>query len=500
MNNLFSKSTLRHIEIIKLLHMYSNTVNKNKILIELDIKDSTIKKDIVTMNQLYSDILTIKLDNNIIELQYINNCSIESFYRFIVKSSSILDIIENIFFNSYYSLEELANDSYLSVSTTYRIINKFNTISKKYYGFEVDTKNLDFKGDERNVRTFFVQLFKEKYAYSEWPFKEIERSSFHNMIIEFYNINNAKFVYSFLEIMSLICAVNFIRIKNKGFIMNNIDKNNINLNSLQNYINSNPFKEFFNKFNIVLNEDNLIELFYNYLNKDFIFSFKEMIEKSKYVNLISSSLLKILSETDRIRKKFKLNLENLDELIIRIHNGAILYNTNTNINYIAYNRNDFYVTQIKQVFPKFTKDVELFIQDLLIEIKGVAKPFEINHLTYILISTWNDLIPQLFSKKSKLKTLILSRFNSYHAGSLKSQLDLYFKLILDTHLYTENILDLKHIENSDYDLIIADFNPPEKINQPWFYIHENPTIKDYLSISETISLLINKRWLIDNDE
>ncbi|MFM1524889.1 MULTISPECIES: hypothetical protein [Helcococcus] len=53
MNNLFSKSTLRHIEIIKLLHMYSNTVNKNKILIELDIKDSTIKKDIVTMNQIY---------------------------------------------------------------------------------------------------------------------------------------------------------------------------------------------------------------------------------------------------------------------------------------------------------------------------------------------------------------------------------------------------------------------------------------------------------------
>ncbi|MFM1581086.1 helix-turn-helix domain-containing protein [Helcococcus bovis] len=62
-------------------------------------------------------------------------------------------------------MEELANHSYLSVSTTYRIINKFNTISKKYYGFEVDTKNLDFKGDERNIRNFFVQLFKEKYAY-----------------------------------------------------------------------------------------------------------------------------------------------------------------------------------------------------------------------------------------------------------------------------------------------------------------------------------------------
>ncbi|MFM1581084.1 M protein trans-acting positive regulator PRD domain-containing protein [Helcococcus bovis] len=141
------------------------------------------------------------------------------------------------------------------------------------------------------------------------------------------------------------------------------------------------------------------------MGKDLVFTFKEIIEKSKHVQSISTSLLKSLTKTDRIRKKFHLNLENLDELIIRIHNGAILYNSNININYIVYNRNDFYVTQIKQVFPKFSKEVEEYTQNLLLQINGVAKPFEINHLTYILIPTWNDLIPKLFAKKKQIKNL-----------------------------------------------------------------------------------------------
>ncbi|MFM1581085.1 hypothetical protein ABGF48_02550 [Helcococcus bovis] len=83
------------------------------------------------------------------------------------------------------------------------------------------------------------------------------------MIVEFYNINNAEFVYFLLEVMSLVCAVNFTRIKNKGFVIKNLNKDNIDSDSLQRYINSKPFNDFFNKFNTELNEDNLIELFYN---------------------------------------------------------------------------------------------------------------------------------------------------------------------------------------------------------------------------------------------
>lgn len=47
-------------------------------------------------------------------------------------------------------------------------------------------------------------------------------------------------------------------------------------------------------------------------------------------------------------------------------------------------------------------------------------------------------------------------------------------------------IDLAYLQNSNYDLIVADFNLPENLDKKWIHIHGNHSLGDFKFIVDTI--------------
>ena len=58
-----------------------------------------------------------------------------------------------------------------------RYIQKINNSLKKKFDFQISKKNLQFIGNEQDIRFFFVQYFAEKTGFFEWPFDFVDEAS-----------------------------------------------------------------------------------------------------------------------------------------------------------------------------------------------------------------------------------------------------------------------------------------------------------------------------------
>ncbi|MFM1538645.1 helix-turn-helix domain-containing protein [Helcococcus bovis] len=494
MIRLFNKKTCRHIDIINFLHANQDTISIAKLRDILNVKESVLKSDIEYLNANYSDILRIKTtSSSTMSIHYINNSSIESFFRNIINNSAILNMVKSIFFNNFNSVDDLASALFTSPSTIYRMINKFNISSINKYNFKIDKKSLTFSGMEDNIRSFFIQFFKEKYPFNEWPFETLNRHLITKSIIEYFNVFNSKYEYSYLEVMAWNCAVNIYR-ANKHFSLLpylNIDK--INNSSTTKLLKSNILRSAFNLFELDFTEENIIEVFYKNVNVNFVHTFEEFTDKANYNKAISISLHRGFSDIYSIKNKYNLKINNIEKLIIRVHNGAVMYNSNIKSNCILYNRYKMYIDKFSSLYPYLVNDVQIYLRNYLTTFKGIINENEVEHLTYILLSTWDSLIPQLHSKSTKLNALIISRFNSLHAYNIKNQLDLFFSYFLDTTLLENNVLQNDSIYNQKYDFIIADFIPKNKQNKKWIYIQEIPSAKNYLELTKMIAEILDSK-------
>lgn len=495
MIRLLGKRTIRHTDIIKHLHINSNSISQEHLIRILEVTDSVLKSDIEYLNSNYPDILKIKTSNNIISIIYNNDSCIETFFRTIINNSNIFNMIEALFFYKFNSINSLAENQFTSISTIYRMIDKFNTAATNKYNFRLDKKSLKFIGSEKNIRSFFTQLFKEKYAIDEWPFININKNTIKKAITEYFKINNInKFEYSYLEIMSWTCAVNLHRTKLNFPVISQMETNKINYDIIKNLLKSNILQNIFRTFYIPLTENNLINIFYNYVHVDLVHTFKEFTDKADYSPNIAISLHRGFSDTFSIKNKYNLQLNNIENLIISVHNSAVLYNSDIKSNCVIYNRRKMYIDQIYKQFPELVTDIKTYLSNYLTSLKGSIKKNEVEHLTYVAVSTWKGLISQMYNLSDKLNVLIISRFNSVHASNIKVQLDMIFKCFFNTVLFDGNSLEIDNINFDDFDLVIADFIPVNNKVPNWIFIQETLNPNDFLEIIKKISKFIKYKF------
>lgn len=171
----------------------------------------------------------------------------------------------------------------------------------------------------------------------------------------------------------------------------------------------------------------------------------------------------------------------------------MLYGTSIHSKYILYNRSKLYVERMRNSIPSFVSDAESEMKEYITSIKGYASSGEINYLTFTLLTTWDNLLPQLYKSQRNIKALVVSRFDYFHALSMKSQIEFYFSSFLTTSLYEDDELYLDKIENSDYDLIITDFSLPKNFKKRWLYLHGSRTLNDYKGMIDLIHDISNKK-------
>ncbi|MFM1540462.1 hypothetical protein, partial [Helcococcus ovis] len=150
--------------------------------------------------------------------------------------------------------------------------------------------------------------------------------------------------------------------------------------------------------------------------------------------------------------------------------------------------------QIYKQFPELVTDIKTYLSNYLTSLKGSIKKNEVEHLTYVAVSTWKGLISQMYNLSDKLNVLIISRFNSVHASNIKVQLDMIFKCFFNTVLFDGNSLEIDNINFDDFDLVIADFIPGNNKVPNWIFIQETLNPNDFLEIIKKISKFIKYKF------
>lgn len=97
--------------------------------------------------------------------------------------------------------QELEDQFYLSNSSLKRLLAKLRG-ALKVYGLNIKSNPFMIIGDERLIRNFYTQYFRESYSHTEWPFigvnQELLEKTFERLLT-YYGINKNHFEYSHLR-------------------------------------------------------------------------------------------------------------------------------------------------------------------------------------------------------------------------------------------------------------------------------------------------------------
>lgn len=512
MKEILNNTENRRLKMIELMNLFSNYAPKNLMLKKLGCKEATLRADVDILNKTYPDIFNVHINNQSIFLNYLKNANISSFYNKFINSFSMFNMLEFLFFNNIDSLELLADKLYTSISSVYRMINKFNSMAIRKYKIYIDTKNLNLGGSEKDIRSFFIQFFSEKYNFCDWPFDKIKYKDIAELIKYVYKIAKIDITYSDMNVITMVIAVNISRFKQGYRLYCNEDDyslfkedSNKNSNFFKDFIQHKDHQDKISKimsklnlsYNFITNED----IFGVFLQEGLATSFNEMLIKSKEIESFKLSLVSILKLTYSLTQKYNINLSNLDDLALHLHNSLLLFNTVPNSNFILFDRNRLYIEKLESRFPDFVADATDYISEYILSHDKNPCKEKLNFLLCIFFTNWEDLIPQLYKRHDKLKVLVLSRYNIYYSRSLKSQLELFFNSFMDISLCEEESIDMDYLNKCDVDLIITDTDLPKNLKKDWIRIHGNYSLKDYKFITDTIYMLMRKKkqYNIDQD-
>lgn len=492
MRSLLNNSEERRLTLIEILSFYCNSAKKDEVLKIMDYKENTLRSDIDYINEKYEKILKLTLSTSHINLEYFDNQSISTFSEIILDNLIIFKLVENIFFDKYSSIEDLSSHLYTSPSTVYRLIDKFNESAGKCYNIGLDTRNIHFTGDERDIRDFFIQFFAEKYSLQKWPFKDIDKSSVQNLIIELSKFYNVKLNYSDLETMCLTCAVNISSYLD-GFSIDVKDVNSISKDIYQKYfVDKQPpqiIKKELENLGLDTSFQSIYNVFHNYMHKDFIYSFDYFlnlpIESDEYFE-IRKSIHSLFSVIYNLIKEFDTPVINTDELAVILHNESLLFNSRPRSNFILYNANQFYIKKMKINYENLVNASYKELKNYLVNMKGHADEQEIHYLIYRLISTWIGLTPRIILNKKKVKILVASLTNFHHSISMKEFLETILSDFIEIDIYDEQIFDVKKVDDPKYDFVITDFSLNLKNGPEWKYFHGDQSYNNIMQISQII--------------
>lgn len=142
-----------------------------------------------------------------------------------LRESPSLKLLELLFFRDFSSLEELAEELFVSLSTLKRLIKKTNTYLSHTFAISIVTSPVQVSGDERQIRLFYLKYFSEAYKISEWPFGDIlNLKNCERLLSLLIKEVDVKVHFTLFQHLKILSGVNLIRYY-KGYSCSYNNKN-----------------------------------------------------------------------------------------------------------------------------------------------------------------------------------------------------------------------------------------------------------------------------------
>lgn len=160
---------LNHLELTPLQTTSIQEVCDSLSLSSFIVKKS-IKQIIEDLNEHHITGIQIKLDSKKISLNSDGTDSILTLQRIYLKDSNLFLLLDGIFKEKEFSLEQFSANQYLSLSAAYLLRNELEVILNKY-SISIDS-DLQLSGLESDIRLFLFEVYFHSFNSLEYPFSK----------------------------------------------------------------------------------------------------------------------------------------------------------------------------------------------------------------------------------------------------------------------------------------------------------------------------------------
>ncbi|MFA3776637.1 helix-turn-helix domain-containing protein [Bacillus safensis] len=494
---LIETKSKRMISILKLL------VSQNKWwtiqeFVDLEIGSfRAIQHDLEIMKSYLTDdhepLLQFQLRKGI-SIRFSQRLRVDYYIREILLENTTIQLMTGIIFESPKPFLDWVNDLNVSRSTLYSTIKKINEELKEY-DIELRSDTMQFHGNEKEIRRFFVEFSFEIYGNHYWPFLQIEKqsvSAFLSKLCELFHINLSEIT---INKYYFWVAVIIQRLKENQTIQP--DTYSVHLQPISSefeqlweYLQNSYhalYEESFKQFKITIPQP---ELTYFLVVIPMVGNFKSFYsieEKVKLLHLYFPDLYnRIQCLIQQLDNFYFQKINNRQELTIQLMQFYLNRKELKGDGEFIFKTTSHFLEQVKLRLPYFYKRMTQLIQ--LLNADDLLASFIHNQdsLISLIASNWRGLHSLEIQRKPAINMLITSSLGNNHtlliADLMRENIPHHLQIITN---YDQS-LDKQFLLDQQIDLIITDIGLPKDVNLPIIKISAFPTQKEFECINNLI--------------
>lgn len=456
MKSILNSSTLRHVTILESLYYADDWVLVSDLAKSTGYPVRTIQHIIPTINQ---DFSPVRIDYDPIKgllLQLPTHLGFEYIYEHVYETAYEFLLLETVFWQSGLSTNQLADNLYISPSTTTRVISKLNrTFREKKIDLRISPKYHSLVGDELTVRNFMFRFLREKYSLLSLPYPIQDIQAFQDTVLDCYAQNDLSLSYYELEFVTFIFVIVVTREK-AGYTLQLHDQTAQLHPVFLHLLNKSDYAAYFTQStNLTWSLSVVEQIFSLFLRDRFFYSYEALAKAmtdSPELTLLVSRLQQLF---ERIATRLGIEMPNLDTLIRKLVNYHVLFG---DTNYILFD-------QHREFLCSVSKDYTFLMAVLVEEISRFTfndgfnwTTVSLNQTLQLFITQWDHLLEQVLLSQPEISLLISSAFEPGYGDIIKEMIPSHSKANLTIHVSdTQTLLDFQ-TECCHYDIVLVSSN------------------------------------------
>lgn len=443
MKRLLSTSHQRKLALIE--HLFLNPHQKTKDITQvLGYNTVTLTKDITEINMMLDDCGIVQEADFSYSIEFFHTRNIEYIYRRFLQESFEFNILRELIFQSYDSIDDLAETLYTSSSNLRLSIHKINDILELEHGFKIGTLPVRFEGPDDNIINFNVHFLREYYTIPEMFLTESQRKFYWKL---YRSSRITKINIDAITFQEFCFYLYGVTMRAKQIDLFNQTKKKPILNAMLNHLV--PYKRL---FGVELNQNVLLQIESIFENTHYKFSFDELMEDVASDFETRELFNKINKVIMLISQKIDIECLDREELVLYLYNITQLnYGNNT----IIFPKYDFFISKIAIRYPGFKE----FIYGYVEAIVGKNKVAE---FLYHLLIRWPELQKYMRHFPPKMSVGLLINESKNHVIYIKEYIEETFPNMFDIRIINEKQLK----KGLSLSLIITDHRPQAETTIP----------------------------------
>ncbi|MCU4734258.1 helix-turn-helix domain-containing protein [Bacillus cereus] len=487
MRSILNNNLLRQLNFLEILYNEEDWISIVRVAKSLQCSEKILRNDIKLINEEFSP-FEIKTSLKGIKLTYPINYSSEYIYQKFLSLSPEFLFLERIFFEESLTVETIAEELFISVSTLRRIIKKIN-ITLNGFGIIVTTNPCRITGNEGSIQNFFVNLFYEKYGVTNIPFTHKQIKILDQLLIYVTEKNNIKINFPNFNRLRYWMMVNIVRIR-KGNAISIEEElpNSVNMEILNNKCFCHIFKSV---FHFELNKESAYQVLYIFLSNKYVFSYEQlenmMNTKTGNTQIVVSNIKTFLY---KISNKLDIPIKNVETITVELYN---LHNLYFGPKYVLNENRKLFSEYANHEFSYFIQIIKKELQQLKFHDTFEWEKDFLNETLYILITHWTNFSNILANKIGRIKVGLFCDSDIEHTIWIREIMKYQFGHHVQMHIIDKLSIASFKEDALKYDLIITNISGVQNITVPIVCIDTIPYFNDFGKIQKVIYKLLKEK-------